>query len=233
MDLDPILSALSKLEQSINDKYNDLNDKYSLVHTQLEEFNNKITNLDEKVDSILSIANDLHTTSPTINDAAPDTPAKTKQFPFESMLQTWQSYCKDNNTTIIPKAETKLSGWVRDTRKAYKQYINNEPSTMTKEREELLKAANFPFNYPTSTDHPSEKKAKSTPTKHAPKNTLKEKEVGKNPNPTTTPSPRSSTIKKDITTTKADLKTLGPRNKLEKKVLHHQPRQMPLSQMIR
>jgi oligoendopeptidase F len=112
MDLDPILSALSKLEQSINDKYNDLNDKYSLVHTQLEEFNNKITNLDEKVDSILSIANDLHTTSPTINDAAPDTPAKTKQFPFESMLQTWQSYCKDNNTTIIPKAETKLSGWV-------------------------------------------------------------------------------------------------------------------------
>jgi hypothetical protein len=112
------------------------------------------------------------------------------------MLQTWQSYCKDNNMTIIPKAETKLSGWVRDTQKAYKQYINNEPSTMTKEREELLKAANFPFNYPKCTDRPSEKKAQSTPTKHAPKNTLKEKEVGKNPNPTTAPSPRSSTIKK-------------------------------------
>jgi hypothetical protein len=71
--------------------------------------------------------------------------------------------------TIIPKAETKLSGWVRDTRKAYKQYINNEPSTMTKEREELLKAANFPFNYPTSTDGPSEQNTKSTPTKHTPK----------------------------------------------------------------
>ncbi len=28
MDLDPILSALSKLEQSINDRYTDLNDKY-------------------------------------------------------------------------------------------------------------------------------------------------------------------------------------------------------------
>jgi hypothetical protein len=91
--------------------------------------------------------------------------------------------------TIIPKAETKFSGWVHDTQKAYKQYINNEPSTMTKEREELLKAANFPFNYPTSTNCPSEKKAQSTPTKHAPKNTLKEKEVGKNPNPTSTPSP--------------------------------------------
>jgi SMC interacting uncharacterized protein involved in chromosome segregation len=88
MDLYPILSALSKLEQSINDRYTDLNDKYQLVHTQLdalyvkytklEEFNNKITNLDEKVDSILSIVNNLQTTSPTINDAAPDTHTKTK-----------------------------------------------------------------------------------------------------------------------------------------------------------
>jgi prefoldin subunit 5 len=71
MDLDPILSALSKLEQSINDRYNDLNDRYN-------DLNNKITNLDEKVESILSIANDLHTTSPTVNDAAPDTPKRTK-----------------------------------------------------------------------------------------------------------------------------------------------------------
>jgi hypothetical protein len=96
MDLDPILSALSKLEQSINDRYNDLNNKFAI--------------LNEKVESILSVVNNLHTTSPTVNDAAPDTPKKTKQFPFESMLQTWQSYCKENNTTIIPKAETKLSG---------------------------------------------------------------------------------------------------------------------------
>jgi len=64
MDLDPILSALSKLEQSINDRYNDLN--------------NKITNLNEKVESILSIVNNRQTTSPTVNDAAPDTPKKTK-----------------------------------------------------------------------------------------------------------------------------------------------------------
>jgi hypothetical protein len=62
------------LEQSINDRYNDLNDKYQLVYTQLdavnvkldnysdnfqqvntmlEEFSNKITILNEKVDSIL------------------------------------------------------------------------------------------------------------------------------------------------------------------------------------
>jgi len=153
MDLDPILSALSKLEQSINDRYHDLNDKYQLIHTpldalnvklnnypdkiqqvntKLEEFSNKITILIEKVDSIISIANYLYTTSPTINVAVPENPVS-KQFPFESMLQTWQSYCKENNTTIIPKTDTKLSGWVRDTRKAYKQYINNEPSTMTKE----------------------------------------------------------------------------------------------------
>jgi len=202
------------------------------VNTKLEEFNNKITNLDEKVDSILSIANDLHTTSPTINDAAPDTPAKTKQFPFELMLQTWQSYCKDNNMTIIPKAETKLSGWVRDTQKAYKQYINNKPSTMTKEREELLKAANFPFNYPTSTDCPSEKQAKSTPTMHAPKNTLKETEVGKNPNPTTTPSTRSSMIKRIQLLQRLIQRPYFLRNKLGKKVLHHQPSQLPVSQTI-
>jgi len=73
---------------------------------------------------------------------------------------------------------------------------------MIKEQEELLKAANFPFNYPTSTNRPSEnseKKAKSTPTKHETKNTqkiVKEKEVGKNSNPTATPSTRSSTRKK-------------------------------------
>ena len=41
MDLDPILSALSKLEQSINNRYNDLNDKYQLVHTQLDALNVK------------------------------------------------------------------------------------------------------------------------------------------------------------------------------------------------
>jgi hypothetical protein len=104
---------------------------------------------------------------------------------------------------------------------------------MTKEREELLKAANFPFNYPTSTDHPYEEKAQLSPTKHETKNTLKEKEVGKNPYPTTTPSPRSSTIKKDITTAKADLKTIVPKKQVGKKVLHHQPSQLPLSQTIR
>jgi hypothetical protein len=40
-----------------------------------------------------------------------------------------------------------------------------------KEREELLKAANFPFIHPTSTDNPSDKTEKSTPTKYATKTT--------------------------------------------------------------
>ena len=89
---------------------------------------------------------------------------------------------------------------------------------MTKEQEELLKAVNFPFNYPTTTDCPSEKKAKSSPTKHATTNTqkiVKEKEVGKNANPTTTPSTRSSTMKKDTATTNADLKTIVPKKQVE------------------
>jgi len=48
------------------------------MDTKIEEFSNKITMLNEKVDSILSIANDLHTTSPTINVAAPENLVKTK-----------------------------------------------------------------------------------------------------------------------------------------------------------
>jgi len=33
------------------------------------------------------------------------------------MLQAWLSYCKENNTTIVLKSESKLNGWVRDTPK--------------------------------------------------------------------------------------------------------------------
>jgi hypothetical protein len=53
--------------------------------TQLEEFNNKSTILYEKKDSILSITNDLHTTSPTFNVVATENPVQTKWFPLESM----------------------------------------------------------------------------------------------------------------------------------------------------
>ncbi len=49
------------------------------------------------------------------------------------MLQAWQFYYKENDTTLVPKSEFKLNGWVRDTRKANKRYINNEQSTMNKE----------------------------------------------------------------------------------------------------
>jgi hypothetical protein len=34
-------------------------------------------------------------------------------------LQAWQSYCDKNNTTLVPKSEFKLNGWVKDTRKEY------------------------------------------------------------------------------------------------------------------
>ncbi len=56
---------------------------------------------------------------------------------------------------------------MRDTRKAYKPYVNNEPSTMNKEWNEILKAVNFLLIHPTSTNSPSDKKVKSTPTNHA------------------------------------------------------------------
>jgi hypothetical protein len=46
---------------------------------------------------------------------------------------------------------------------------------------------------------------------------VKEKEVGKNPNPTTCPSTRSSTIKKDTATTNADLKTIVLKKQVGKK----------------
>ncbi len=155
-----------------------------------------------------------------------------------------------------------MVGW-ETLQKVYKQYINNEPSTMNKEWEELLKATKFPFSHPTSTNSPSEKKTKPTSTKHATKTTkkltswkettaasrtteigtqndvettpigmqknntsstkkitmktVKEKEVGNNPNPTT-PSTRSSTRKKDTTTTKTtELKTIVPRKQVRKR----------------
>jgi hypothetical protein len=49
MDLDPILSALTKLEQSINDRYNDLNNKYQLVHAQLDALNVKFDIYPDKI----------------------------------------------------------------------------------------------------------------------------------------------------------------------------------------
>ena len=52
MDLDPILSALSKLEQSINNRYNDLNDKYQLVNTQLDALNVKLDNYPDKFQQV-------------------------------------------------------------------------------------------------------------------------------------------------------------------------------------
>jgi hypothetical protein len=65
-----------------------------------------------------------------------------KRATFETMLQWWKCYCKDN-ATIIPKAEFKLSKWVKDMRKDCKKYTNNLTSMMIEERLAQLTKANF------------------------------------------------------------------------------------------
>jgi hypothetical protein len=97
MELDPHLTALSKLEQLVNIRFDALNDKFQLVsaqldalnvnvhhlyskfknsgdkfqqvNTKLDEFSNKITVLDEKVDSVQSFTNDFRNNSSTSNVA--------------------------------------------------------------------------------------------------------------------------------------------------------------------
>jgi hypothetical protein len=103
------------------------------VNTKIVELTNKITVIDEKVDCVPSTTNDLCNNSSTSNVSVSDGHIKEKRCSFESMLQAWQNYCNENNTTSVSKSEFKLNGWVRDTRKAYKQYINNKPSTVNKE----------------------------------------------------------------------------------------------------
>jgi isocitrate/isopropylmalate dehydrogenase len=61
------------------------------------------------------------------------------------MLQRWKRYCNDNDATVIPKLEFKLSNWEKDTRNAYKKYTNKLTTTMTEERLAQLTEANFPF----------------------------------------------------------------------------------------
>jgi hypothetical protein len=85
-----------------------------------------------KVDSVQSFTNDLQNNSSTSNIVISGGHIEAKQYNLELMLQAWQFYCKENNT-LVPKSEFKLNGWVRDTRKADRKYINNKPSTMNKE----------------------------------------------------------------------------------------------------
>jgi type IV secretory pathway VirJ component len=81
----------------------------------------------------------------TSNVAISAGPINTKQVTFKSMLDNWLAYTKKHNTTQIPKSEGKLYAWARDTRKAHRAYMNNKPSSMNKQREEQLIAANFPL----------------------------------------------------------------------------------------
>jgi hypothetical protein len=91
------------------------------VKTKLDEFGNKITILDEKVDSVQSFTNDLHNNSSTSIVAISGGQIKTKCCTFESMLQAWQS----NKTTLLSKSEFKLNGWV----KILERLISNTSTT--------------------------------------------------------------------------------------------------------
>jgi hypothetical protein len=85
---------------------------------------------------------------------------------------------KEHNTTQIPKTEVKLYAWARDVRRAHRDFRSNKKSTMTKQREEQLLAANFPLEV---------------------KVTSIQNQISKSPvmNLPSTPSTRSLTKKKD------------------------------------
>jgi hypothetical protein len=67
------------------------NFKFQHVNTIVDELPNKITLLDEKVDSMHAFTNDLHKNSSTSNIAISGGHIKAKQYTFESMIQAWQS----------------------------------------------------------------------------------------------------------------------------------------------
>jgi predicted nucleic acid-binding Zn-ribbon protein len=113
----PLLTALSKLEQLENIRFDSINNKLQLVsaqldalnlnahhlhskfdnfgekiqqvNTKLDEFSNKITVLDEKAVSVQSFTNDLCNNSSTSNVAISGGHIKTKHCTFKSMLQAW------------------------------------------------------------------------------------------------------------------------------------------------
>ena len=126
--MEELSAALLKLENLVTTRFDQLDSKVSALE-------NKIESLETSIDH--PVSQDEHGVS---------TGMGIKRASFDFMLDSWINYCKRNKTNVVPKAETKLNGWVRDTRKAYRNFLNNEPCTMTAEREEKLKAANFPFN---------------------------------------------------------------------------------------
>jgi hypothetical protein len=96
------------------------------------------------------------------------------------MFQKWKVYCRENKTKTIPKAESKLSGWVHDQRKAWRKLLNKQKTTMTTERVQLLSLAGFIFDPTTTTAEISTPKMIGKNTKAAtPKSTPKAKAVSK------------------------------------------------------
>jgi hypothetical protein len=127
-EMEELSAALLKLENLVTTRFDQLVSKVAALE-------NKIESLETSIDH--PVSQDEHGVS---------TGMGIKRASFDFMLDSWINYCKRNKTNVVPKAETKLNGWVRDTRKAYRNFLNNEPCTMTAERDEKLKAANFPFN---------------------------------------------------------------------------------------
>jgi hypothetical protein len=103
---------------------------------------------------------------------------KPKRATFKSMLDEWHKYTKEHNTMQIPTSVVKLNAWARDTRKAYRDFKSNKPSTMNKQRVEQLIAANFPLEV-----NISKSPVKNLPSTPSTRSLTKKKD---DPNPTPT-----------------------------------------------
>ncbi len=85
MESDPLPTALSKLEQLVNDKFQVISARLDAsnvhihhLHSKIDELANKITVLYEKVDSVHSITNDFNNNTSTSNVAISGGHIKTK-----------------------------------------------------------------------------------------------------------------------------------------------------------
>jgi hypothetical protein len=99
----------------------------NLVKMHFDQLDSKVVALENKIECLEASMD--HPVNKDEKDVS--TGLGIKRATFDFMLESWINYCKRNNTTVIPKSETKLNGWVRDTRKAYKKFLNNQPCTMT------------------------------------------------------------------------------------------------------
>ena len=151
---------------------------------------------------------------------------KRQRLTFEEMFQKWKVYCRENETTTIPKAESKLSGWVHDQRKAWRKLLNKQKTTMTTERVRQLSLAGFIFDPTTTTaeistpktvigKNPKATTPKSTPTaKAASKSSDKKVTSMHKPTPKSSPKPEKKTPENEkITTPKSSDQKVSSKKK--------------------